>query len=487
MIPGFTASASLALGPSYTVALTHLARRGREHPPNRPDRAAARPSQLKACNSMAYHACWNDAYGKAVECIDSCSRNDVYCRSRCVREFESYVVTVCDPLGCPRGTVCKASEDSPAEYCCPVGEVPCGDQCVSYACPAPYVFNRTACGCTCPRVTCSSPRVQDPVTCTCECPPCSGGKVSDPLCVCSCPSGEQDCNGICCDFSTDRRCCGGCSQQCASGYDCCRGVCMNLQTDMQNCGQCGSSCAAGQGCCEGFCANLSTVAHCGDCNTQCKSGEDCCPGQGCVPLGTKANCSACGDTCPNGWDCCGGQCSPLNTIADCGACGNSCTGGMICGQGGCACPSNQKLCDGVCTNVTNDPNNCGDCNVQCVDVQTCQGGKCTCPPNLPTLCNNVCVDTNTDSNNLGICGNKCLPGQIYTRDAQGNVISVINYNTVCQAGKCVCPSGTFSCGPNWCAPNGNTCCYPTIGIVGACLMGKTCMLDSSAPGGFRCQ
>jgi hypothetical protein len=249
-------------------------------------------------------------------------------------------------------------------------------------------------------------------------------------------------------------------------------------------------------------------------NCRCECGESCPPGQvqnprtcscACPPCvwGQAQNPETCVCTCPNGepacaslccptgWGCCGDPsfCRPLDTRANCGVCGNSCKSGMDCQNGTCVCETG-TLCNGVCVNTTSDRNNCGACGSPCVDVQSCEAGTCACPPSKPSLCNNVCVQTTgTDSNNCGECGLRCLPGQDCTFDPDtGQPTSCTNYDTSCQYGRCVCTSGFYGCGPNWCASiNFPNCCYSTLGIEAACPGGSICVADSSSPLGFKCQ
>src|SRR5690349_18356494 len=80
-----------------------------------------------------------------------------------------------------------------------------------------------------------------------------------------------------------------------------------------------------------------------------------------------------------------------------------------------SCPMGTASCNGVCTDVFNDPNNCGACGNVCMAPATCQFGSCqiACPPGTAN-CNGVCTDVFSDPNNCGGCGVQCAPGNACT-------------------------------------------------------------------------
>ena len=52
---------------------------------------------------------------------------------------------------------------------------------------------------------------------------------------------------------------------------------------------------------------------------------------------------------------------------------------MVAGCSDYACPSGQSVCNGVCTNLQNDPLNCGGCQKACTVGKVCQNGQCSEP------------------------------------------------------------------------------------------------------------
>src|SRR5579864_583452 len=91
------------------------------------------------------------------------------------------------------------------------------------------------------------------------------------------------------------------------------------------------------------------------------------------------------------------------------------------------------LCNGVCADTLNDPNNCGSCGRACgAMAPTCLNGMCalSCatdsgPP--LTNCTNACVNLQSDLLNCGACGRACAGG------------------TQCTNGACACPAGETLC------------------------------------------
>jgi hypothetical protein len=471
-LPGFTADTSVrSTAAAGRVVPSRSSPILRSQVWRRSERPAAHPTfSLKQCDWLLCTACWEGAFVGWLRCKEGCDskppRIREGCYEQCTRDWEQIIDQICALSCCPTGTSCKYSTDNPpAQYCCAIGEVPCGGQCVSYGCELPYVFNDKTCQCDCAPTLCPPWEVLDPKSCTCVCPPCSGGKQPDRLCHCNCPSGSADCgSGVCC--------------------------------------------------------NLTSTDCCGDCQTQCQPNEACCVGENppCRTLGTLTDCTMCGDACPlfdgnTEWDCCEEGCAPLNTIANCGACGNACTAeGMYCDDAvGCTCGPNKKNCNGVCTDVLDsDPNNCGDCGVQvglgqaCCDGVPTDLGSCSncnfCRDKCGTkeLCCNINgiltrTDVTIDTQNCGACGNDCNKW--------------LGSGATCSNSQCVCPpkstpcrstccGGNFpfccdNCGPgNWCCGAGfPTSCPPTTGFPngGCCAPNYTCCPPNSVkPTGYCC-
>ena len=80
------------------------------------------------------------------------------------------------------------------------------------------------------------------------------------------------------------------------------------------------------------------------------------------------------------------------------------------------CEAWQDCCDGVCTDLTNDPENCGQCGEVCGDGHTCQDAECGCGDGDPceaglSCCFGgtdwSCVDTETDLLHCGACEAPC--------------------------------------------------------------------------------
>lgn len=94
----------------------------------------------------------------------------------------------------------------------------------------------------------------------------------------------------------------------------------------------------------------------------------------------------------------------------CGSCGNYvCCGETgpweygACIDGACEywCADGAIYCDGICTFLSNDPNNCGACGNVCGEATPyCSWGLC-----WDSACGGA--DLNWDSNNCGACGNVC--------------------------------------------------------------------------------
>ena len=93
---------------------------------------------------------------------------------------------------------------------------------------------------------------------------------------------------------------------------------------------------------------------------------------------------------------------------------NTCPGGQVCVDGKCQCPTDYKLCGGVClsgTDILTNPAHCGTsgCGVACPPSATCEAGACKCPDDN-TACGTTCSDLQTDAKNCGKCGTTCPSG-----------------------------------------------------------------------------
>lgn len=53
-----------------------------------------------------------------------------------------------------------------------------------------------------------------------------------------------------------------------------------------------------------------------------------------------------------------------------------CCPSMVCAKQQCVCPRGFRLCDGVCRNLSSDPNHCGACDYDCDPRQSCVSGVC---------------------------------------------------------------------------------------------------------------
>ena len=173
---------------------------------------------------------------------------------------------------------------------------------------------------------------------------------------------------------------------------------------------------------------------------------------------------------------CDGLCKNLSDDPEnCGACGNECQDGDICREAICFTPAPRQPftcpaltpdnCGGSCVNSQTNVNNCGACGSACAAGQLCQAGACVCDAAgaNPDMCGGTCVNTQTDVNNCGACGSACAAGQL------------------CQAGACVCDAAGANpdmCGgtcvntqtnTNNCGACGNACAAGRVCTAGACV------------------
>jgi hypothetical protein len=83
--------------------------------------------------------------------------------------------------------------------------------------------------------------------------------------ICTCPAGQEDCDGICADLSSDKQHCGDCDTECPKNQIC----------KSEHCG-----CPEGQSSCDGTCFDLEADhEHCGNCNTKCNGEQQCSNGE----------------------------------------------------------------------------------------------------------------------------------------------------------------------------------------------------------------
>ncbi|NMB75173.1 MAG: hypothetical protein GYA21_08590 [Myxococcales bacterium] len=209
--------------------------------------------------------------------------------------------------------------------------------------------------------------------------------------TCRLPSGCQAeaCDGIDndCDGMVDEGC-AACraDSDCASGQSCCAGRCVDVQNDRANCGRCGNACGAGEECQSGLC------------RTSCedRDGDGYCASVDCDDADASINPGAaeiCGDRLDN--DCDG------FVDEGCGVCVSDAD-----------CAAGQSCCDGVCLDLSSDPENCGGCGMSCAAGQGCGGGWCTarCSSDNDCEAGQACLD--------GLCriycrlDSDCLSGQM---------------------------------------------------------------------------
>mgnify|MGYP001795178575 CR=1 FL=1 len=305
-----------------------------------------------------------------------------------------------------------------------------------------------------------------------------------------CPTGFENCDGLCTNTSTSRAHCGACGNICAAGELCsagvcelgcpdgqeaCIGTCVDVGRDPLNCGGCGNPCGNGE------------VCMAGTCDTRCVAGFSNCGGSCRDIQNDNANCGGCGSACDVGERCvegdceatcgatqivCDGVCADIDADSEnCGRCGFACDAGEVCTAGECEvfCVPGLDACpDGSCRDLQNDVRNCGRCAARCRNGEACVEGACvqTCSGATPDLCGDSCVDLQSNPNFCGDCGTTCPLG------------------AVCSLGVCelTCAPGLTDCGgacvdlnsdPTNCSACGTVCDAPMAGGLAACA-GGTC-------------
>jgi hypothetical protein len=484
-------------------------------------------------NCTIYSTCLAGQICSDASCVLSCQAGLVNCNGVCINPLNNRTYCGADPTcttytTCPNGQVCTGGNDagvaSTCQTSCLANEAFCGGVCID---PLTDSLN---CGATAGG-TCSSDGGAgvdggnyEGVNCQAT---IAGSSCSNGACVC--PAGFVNCNNVCIDPNTNNSYCGAtgtCSQSTSdtaanfSGVNCssiqgsscsaglctcptgdvdCNGVCINPATANSNCGatvggacnsadagpnfagqvcgtatltQCTSG-SGGTGCastCTGggiacfpggqtpYCANPQTDnSNCGSCFTKCGPLQTC--GTNVLfPNGT------CISTCATNQSPCsvdagvaGAYCAyTLTDNNNCGACGNQCPSPLLCSNGTCGsnCVAGETLCNAAdaglpdagdagdggptgpyCADTTQDPNNCGTCGNVCSGANPkCVDSVC-CPSQSTHVCNGACdpVPTNIDPNNCGACNNVCT-----TNDA--GVSTPYCWNNACTAG---CVEGKF--------------------------------------------
>ena len=289
--------------------------------------------------------------------------------------------------------------------------------------------------------------------CASLCGTCAADRTCDPVGICQCSTGTEECGGVCVDTTRDRSHCGACDVACAADEGCvegtcttsCTGDCVGRECGDDGCGSSCGSCAADQVCnasgrcvcgsgmtdCGGTCVDLDTDPdHCGACDVTCGALETCLVGEClCVP------------------DCAGRECGGNGCGGSCGACGP----GEVCSGGTCLCDGSLVDCDGECVEVRTDRRHCGACDTPCAADEVCvasecttsepdggcvpdcagrecgddacggscgdcsgdtfcaAGGQCLCPEES-TRCGESCVDLRSDQSNCGACDHTCAEG-----------------------------------------------------------------------------
>lgn len=160
---------------------------------------------------------------------------------------------------------------------------------------------------------------------------------------------------------------------------------------------------------------------------------------------------------------CNGVCVNLSIDPQyCGQCTTSCAAGELCEQGMCSnpCGAGQGSCNGECVSLMSDPRYCGRCDVACADGQFCTAGSCAsqCDYDIcTTFSGTVCADLTSNALHCGECGRAC---ESQFACAGGTCSLVCDAPlTACNNAECVdLQSNDAHCGMcNTVCPMGSTC------------------------------
>ena len=261
------------------------------------------------------------------------------------------------------------------------------------------------------------------------------------------------CENSCIDPRFDVNHCGECGNNCQSDEMCFYGKCL---VSSENCTNCLDENAL---CCEnGRCLTeevaASHVFNCGGCATDCSNDEICVNGK-CYSGDLDKGCNDCEsgdkvcclDNLTNENKCLGYE-DFTTTIENCGGCNLNCIGDEQCKNGYCYCPSSTNFaeyikCDGICTNIRDNPEHCGSCNNKC-EIANCNSGVClTSDAECEMECgeNEICCMDNT------LDQGKCLyiVNLLFNDEHCGNCGFACPENTTCNNGLCECEQGVFYC------------------------------------------
>ena len=181
-----------------------------------------------------------------------------------------------------------------------------------------------------------------------------------------------------CSGVEEARCFDGVDNDGANGQDCvdpsCSGLILNCTTafaaDAAQCNVGTKTCTPGESdgtsiLCDSGLPVQNTVLHCGTCGVSCPTGATC------VGSGSTATCQ-----CPSETRVCNGVCTPIDE-SNCAACGDVCTGGKVCDGTQCVCPGYEEDCSGTCFL----PGPCSDGGVGnefCPGYRDCVAGVISC-------------------------------------------------------------------------------------------------------------